>query len=228
MIESERPWIVGHRGVAAEATENTLASFELAIDQRADMVELDVQLTADDRLIAFHDWDLTRLAGRPEVVEETAARELATLLPDSSSLPEILSALPEEIPLNVELKRRHADPESFVTSLNAALGDRERILLSSFDWELLELVHRRCPERHLAPLAHESTDGLLEAAERLGAWSVHCHWRLAEPALVTATPLPVLVYTVNDAAVARELFARGVAGVFTDAAAKLRHDLKAA
>ena len=67
------PWIVGHRGAAGEAPENTLPSFLLAAQQGADMIELDVQLAADGELVVVHDWDLERLAGVPLVVEETAA-----------------------------------------------------------------------------------------------------------------------------------------------------------
>ncbi len=226
MIDSERPWIVGHRGVAAEATENTLTSLQLAVSQGADMIELDVQLTSDGRLVVFHDWDLTRLADRPEVVEETAAGRLAELLPELSTLPEVFAALPESMPLNVELKRRNADARTFSTALEAALGTRPRVLLSSFDWALLELVRLQLPESRIAPLAHESTDGLLEIAERLDAWSVHCHWEIADPDLINGSRRPVLVYTVNEADQALELFDRGVAGIFTDAPGRLRQELE--
>ena len=49
------PWIVGHRGVRGAVPENTVDSVREAVAQRADMVELDLQLTADKRLVVHHD-----------------------------------------------------------------------------------------------------------------------------------------------------------------------------
>lgn len=228
MLDRPPPWIVGHRGVAAEALENSLPSFELAIEQGADMIELDVQLTADGELVVFHDWSLERLAGGPEVVEDEPRERLTARMPELCTLARILDALPARVPLNVELKRRRAEPEALARALAAALGDRPGVLLSSFDWTLLETIRARLPERPLAPLGDRSPGELLAAADRLRAWSVHCHHALASAELVAAAARrerPVLVYTVNDAGVARELFERGVAGVFTDSAGRLRREL---
>ena len=228
MLDHPPPWIVGHRGVAAEALENTLESLELAVAQGADMIELDVQLSADGQLVAFHDWSLERLAGSVEVVEESPLELLAERFPRLATLPRILDTLPAAMPLNVEIKRRHADARTLVRALGAALGGRERILLSSFDWQLLEVVRRGRPERPLAPIGDGSADELLEAAELLDAWSVHCHRRLAEVDLIAAAAeagRPVLAYTVNEAVAARELVARGVRGLFTDAPGRLRREL---
>lgn len=227
MIDRKPPWIIGHRGVAEEALENTLASLELAVAQDADMIELDVQLAGDGELIVFHDWNLERLAGRPEVVEESPASELRRLLPELSTLSEVLRRLPETMPLNVELKRRRADVGRLAEALERALGGRDRVLVSSFDWSLLEVVRRAMPDRALAPLAHEPKDDLLDVAERLGAWSVNCKAELATSDLLRRAARPVLVYTVNDAEEAAELFERGVAGVFTDAPGRLRRQLRA-
>ena len=229
MFDRPPPWIVGHRGVAAEALENSLASFELAVEQGADMIELDVQLTADGELVVFHDWTLERLAGNPEVVETSNRARLSALVPELRTLPETLEALPLEMPLNVELKRRKADAAAMSAALAAAVGERPRILVSSFDWALLERVVERLPERPVAPLAENGPLELLAAAERLGAWAIHCHHSMADRRLVDgAGERPLLAYTVNDPRLARQLFDRGVAGVFTDAAGLLRRQLERA
>ena len=49
------PWIVGHRGVRGPVPENTVESLREAVEQGADMVELDLQLTAGDEVVVFHD-----------------------------------------------------------------------------------------------------------------------------------------------------------------------------
>ncbi len=225
MIDRTPPWIIGHRGVAGEALENSLPSLLRAVDQHADMIELDVQLTGDGELAVFHDWDLERLAGQTEVVEESSLERLVELFDAISTLDEVFEALPTEQPLNVELKRRHARPQAFAERLAVALSDRPRILLSSFDWRLLEAARAVLPDRPVAPLGNESGPDLLEAAARLDAWSVNCHHDLADHELIEGANRPVLVYTVNDHDQARALFDRGVAGVFTDIPGALRREL---
>ncbi len=59
---SSRPLLFAHRGASAHAPENTLPAFELAADMGADGVELDVQITADGKLVVRHD----RVLGRTE------------------------------------------------------------------------------------------------------------------------------------------------------------------
>jgi len=55
-----RPQIIAHRGASAEAPENTLSSFQKAIDLKVDMIELDVQLSRDGVPIVIHDETLHR------------------------------------------------------------------------------------------------------------------------------------------------------------------------
>jgi glycerophosphoryl diester phosphodiesterase len=226
LLTQPAPWIVGHRGAAEDATENTLESLELAVTQGADMVELDVQLTADGQLVAFHDATLERLAGSEESVEGSVRERLQSRFSSLASLPEILRALPSSTPLNIELKCREADPERLVARLALDLDRRQRVLISSFDHELLAMVRCLLPGRSLAPLGKHSADELLAAADELNAWSVHCHRRLAAEVLAgESAGRPVLAYTVNEAAQARGLLELGVSGLFTDAPGRLRAEL---
>lgn len=50
-----RPAAVAHRGAAGLAPENTFAAFDLAVEHGADLIELDLQLTADGALVVLHD-----------------------------------------------------------------------------------------------------------------------------------------------------------------------------
>jgi glycerophosphoryl diester phosphodiesterase len=60
----ERPLIVGHRGAAGLAPENTLAAFKKACEIGVDAVEMDVLLTADSQLIVHHDFTLNPAVAR--------------------------------------------------------------------------------------------------------------------------------------------------------------------
>lgn len=232
------PWIVGHRGAAGEALENTLASFTLAVAERADMIELDLQRTADGRLVAFHDWDLSRLGGAAITIEEASwgrLREVelrpfpgepAARMPE---LREVLATLPTTLPVNLELKRRLAGREALAAAVVDEIGERPNVLLSSFDWELLAELRRRAPQAALAPIADSAPLGALAAAKALGAAALHVARRLVRPALVRAAGearLPILAYTVNRVGPAQKLLRGGVSGVFTDFPGRLRRQLR--
>ena len=57
---------IGHRGASAYAPEHTFASYDLALEQGADYIEIDLQMTADGVLVAMHDKTLNRTADAPE------------------------------------------------------------------------------------------------------------------------------------------------------------------
>ncbi|MDH3743835.1 MAG: glycerophosphodiester phosphodiesterase [Acidobacteriota bacterium] len=227
------PWIVGHRGAAGEELENTLESVLLAVDQGADMVEIDVQFTADHGLAVFHDWTLDRLTGRSETVEKTRLGKLCQIplkapggnrrqIPD---LNDLLAKTPETVTLNLELKRRDADRRLFASSLLNSIRGRRRFLVSSFDWELLAVLKSLDPGLALAPLAKKNRTALVRAGDRLGAVSLHAHRALATAYLMRQarrSGRPVLAYTVNDVREARNLLDLGVSGFFTDSPGKLR------
>ena len=56
--------IIAHRGYSDKAPENTIASFDLAVDKGFNIFEFDIQLTKDSIPIVFHDYDLTRVSYR--------------------------------------------------------------------------------------------------------------------------------------------------------------------
>lgn len=69
--------VIGHRGAAARAPENTIESFERAIASGADALEFDVRVTRDDVPVVIHDASLIRTAGVPALVEALSYKELA-------------------------------------------------------------------------------------------------------------------------------------------------------
>ena len=60
LTQFTRPILIGHRGYPAKFPENTLAAFEGAIQAGCDMIELDVTLTRDRRVVVIHDDTLNR------------------------------------------------------------------------------------------------------------------------------------------------------------------------
>src|SRR5690606_36382568 len=78
-LTGEPPIVIGHRGAAGYRPEHTLASYELAIDQGADYIELDLVSTSDGVLVARHDAYLgptTDVASRPEFESRRTTKEI--------------------------------------------------------------------------------------------------------------------------------------------------------
>ncbi len=234
--------MIAHRGASAVRLENTIEACRLAVEVGAPMLEVDVQLATDDELVVFHDRDLVRLGGGDRrVVEQLQSRELAeadltlvrgesgqTLRGRAPTLPELLAALPPDFPIDVEIKRFEASYSWLAAGVAQALAERPNVLVSSFDGQALAYVRTLLPEMQVAPISERGGERLLDAAEKLDAWSLHVHRRVASADLVAAARAagrPLLVYTVNDVAEARELFALGVAGVFTDDPQRLLREL---
>lgn len=222
---SRTPWIVGHRGAAGEVCENTLPSFKRAVEADVDMIELDVQMTKDGKLVCFHDWTLERLGGRTASIEQSDSDLVTriTIAPDGSRVPllaQALDVIPDSIPINLEIKRRRAHSGKLARIVVEQLNDRAQVLVSSFDWECLEKVRTLEPELPLAPIEKHQPGELIEAGKKLGAFSLHCHRRLVTEHFIeraSAEGFPrVLAYTVNEPREAEKLVREGVAGIFTD------------
>ena len=61
MTDSKKPWNIAHRGFSGEYPENTLSAFWGAINSKADIIEMDLQLTADNHVVVFHDRTVDRI-----------------------------------------------------------------------------------------------------------------------------------------------------------------------
>ena len=132
---------IAHRGASFDAPENTLAAFELAVEQGADMIETDVHLLRDGEIGIYHD---DAVDGSP--LAELSLAELRERRPDAPTLVEALDAVGEIIPFNLEIKRprraRYAGLEKQVLDLVRARGLLERTLFSCFGDDVLRVLRR--------------------------------------------------------------------------------------
>ena len=169
----KRPTIFAHRGASAYAPENTLPAFELALQQAADAIELDVKLTADGHVVIIHDQTLLRTTGQPGKVREYALAEIQKL--DAGSYFDI-AFKGERIPTLAELFEKVGDRAQYDIELTnyasltdslpeavAALVDRyaltERVLFSSFNPLALIRVRRKLPHNPIGLLARPGKNG---------------------------------------------------------------------
>ncbi len=114
--------ITSHRGYSAVAPENTLPSFEAAIDAGADCAELDVQLTKDGVVMLTHDTNLKRTTGKDANIYDLTYDEVRALDAGSffgekfagtkvPTLQEVMDLCKGKIRLNIEIKPSDESPD---------------------------------------------------------------------------------------------------------------------
>ncbi len=218
----ERPLILGHRGASEHAPENTMAAFDLALEQGADGVELDVRLNRSGDVVVVHDVDLSRVTeGRlTQRVEDLTSAECAELrLAGSERLPTLRQVLrwaaERGALVNVELKcdgrGAAALPRAVARELVSHSGAASALLISSFSPRLV-LQHRwLCPEVAAAWLF--SSSWVARSPWLPPADAVHPHFAAATPRRVQRwhrQGLRVHCWTVNLPEQARQLSSFGV------------------
>jgi glycerophosphoryl diester phosphodiesterase len=239
-IRSGAPLIWAHRGASAEAPENTMAAFSLALAQGADGIELDAQRCASGEAVIVHDESLARTTGVMALVTETPWSALRKL--DAGSwkgdrfrgervplLAEVLQAFPRFV--NVELKCETADDRGLtaeVVRVVRAARASDRVLLSSFNPLCLWRARMLADEIPRAQLFESSQRWALRsalAAPLVAASALHPEHVLATPARISRWArrgYSVACWTVDDVALAERLHASGVGAFFTNRPALLR------
>lgn len=217
------PKVIGHRGAAAYAPENTLDSFREARRRGATWVETDVKLTSDGVPILMHDESLKRTTGVDRLVAETARAELPTGVP---TFEEAIACFAElDLGCNVEIK---PCPGREAETAEIAVGTLRRCwprhlpapLLSSFKDASLAAARGAAPEFERALLLDAFVEDWQARADVLGAAGINTTGkRLTAPwaCAIKQAGFALVVYTIDDPAVARALFGMGVDCVITDA-----------
>ncbi len=236
-----RPLVLGHRGASAEAPENTLAAFRLAMVQGADGVELDVWRCATGEVVVVHDENLSRVAGAPLRVPDSPLAALRALDVGAWKgerfrgeriplLAEVLDALPGAV-VNVELKSRDGRDLSLAHAAADVIwkkGAGSRVVVSSFDWRLLAAFRLASPDVAAGLLFDGTRAWRLRTflgIRTLRPAAVHPDRALATDARIrrwSERGLAVNVWTVDEPADAERLARAGAAALITNTPATVR------
>lgn len=236
-----RPLLLGHRGARHAAPENTFAAFELALEEGAEGVELDVRLNAHGEVIVCHDVTLERVtSGRDKrpIHALSSADCDGVLLDGGEPLPRLSAVLDwaerKGACVNVEIKSDGRRRRELVSAVAALLERRARpsdFLVSCFN-PLVVLVHRlRARNVPTAWLVHERDHARASTLLPVGSSAVHPHESLVTAERVRrwkAAGQRIHVWTVNDPARAVELARLGVDALISDNPAALRRALESA
>jgi glycerophosphoryl diester phosphodiesterase len=220
--------ITAHRGASASAPENTMAAFRAAMEAGATYAELDVQRTADGRLIVLHDADVLRMGGDPRKVKDLTVVELQAVdigrrygpkftgeVPPT--LEEVIALVRGRMKLNVELKYNVQDPglAPAVVELLKREGFLDQVVITSLDYAALkqvETLEPRLPTGHIVTAAVGNV--LRSEADFLSLNSARASTSLVRKA--HAAGKGVHVWTVNKPDVMLRMIERGVDNIITD------------
>jgi len=229
MVEGKK-LVFGHRGAKAYAPMNTLPAFELALEQGAEGVELDVHLTKDGQLVIVHDFSVDRTSNGSGLVADFTLEEIQSLDAGAwfdarfkgvriPTLDEVFEQFGQDLLFNVEIKYEAEQSngiEYAVRDLIIKHNMQSRVVVSSFHPGMLQWF--RAIDQEI-PLGFLTMSGNIEEYAALDCEAYHPYDPLIDDAYVrtaTAQNRFVNTWTVNDPARAKQLFDLGVNVVITD------------
>lgn len=231
--------IYAHRGASGHAPENTMAAFKLAIEEGADGIELDVQMSADGKLVVIHDETLERTTSGQGLVSKHTYDQLRALdasftfahcrgetIPLLSQVLELLQ--PAGLELNIELKNGllpYDGLEREVVRLVREYAMERQVVLSSFNHYSVAHLARYAPDMETAILYEAGLYRPWEYAAHVGARGLHPYFYAAPPEIVRASQqagLKIRPWTVNREEDFRRLALSGVDAIITDYPKRMR------
>jgi glycerophosphoryl diester phosphodiesterase len=191
------PWIIAHRGFKKKYPENTLIAFQAAMDAGVSMIELDVTLSRDRKLVVIHDATLERTTNGYGSVHDHTLAELKQL--DAGSwfhadfaderlpeLSEVLDLVNGRVITNIEIKSNAYEPHHPADAIEKQVVDLvkqkkalDAVLISSFKVEILRQVLEIAGRPALALISSDPADGqTIKLCQDLKAFSWHPDHRI--------------------------------------------------
>lgn len=241
---SEKVYIVGHRGAAGHAPENTLASFQKALDLGVHMIELDLHLTADKELVVIHDATVDRTTNGEGAVIDLTVGEIQKLDAGSwfngkfkeekvPTLKEVLDVVNGSCPLLIEIKwPKRGIYNNLTQQLVAILTEYDmisQVIIQSFETRYLKEIQNLNPTIKCHQLILGKSNVLPVYVDRSVRWgyfkplpgieSVNIWHYYLSPKEMNGKPMEHLrygAYTLNKASDIKKAVSWGLTYVITD------------
>lgn len=238
---------IAHRGESYEALENSLSAFNLAWNQNADAIEIDVQLTLDNEIVVLHDRNTKRIFG---VSKEISSEPLAELKRLNSrfhkgkgwlnekipTLQEVLKSVPTGKQIFIEIKCGVEIIPKLKNVIESFPALKSQIKLIGFDVELMSQIKKSFPQyevfgnKSIGALKMISTRNgwqkLISSAKKNNLDGLNLSYSncLNQNAVdkIKSNNLKLFVWTVDNPNIAYRLFKLGVDGIMTNRTGWLR------
>lgn len=228
-VSKRKPIVIGHRGAAGIAPENTLVAFRKAAELGADGVEFDVQRTADGELVIFHDENLKRTTNISGVLRQVTWADLQAAdsgswfakdfegerVPKMRTLFEFMRT--NDLLMFIELKDpfRYPGIEEQIAELIHEYNFVERAQVRSFYHDALHNFQRIAPDIAISELWYDHLPSEEETNFKTinALFSLYTQEAIAE---IHERGQKATAWTVNDMNTAAQLISWGIDGLTTD------------
>lgn len=239
--------VVAHRGSSGTAPENTLRSIREAITSGAQMIEIDIQSTFDNKLVVFHDTVLGRTTNGHGRINQKTYNEISELSagewfhPQFANervplLGQVLEEIAGHVYLNIEIKPPSGDEHPYqkteiLAEVIEKYGLQKYTLFSSFFHPALEFLKKKSSDFHIAAL-HIPNDTRMpsEICGKIGAEAYVCSMKeLTKKRAKDAAEHNIYtgVYVVNSSDDVHKAIERGANGLVTNFPARIIEYLRA-
>ena len=221
-------FIYGHRGVPLLEEENTISSFQKAIELNYDGIELDVQITKDGKIVVYHDKIIKN--SKKKIIDSTYKEILETNTNDNIDifprLEEVLSKLGHKTIINIEIKDQSRKPILIVEKVIEKIKKFnliENVIISSFKPQIIKKVKQIDDRIYTAWIWGGSNFYFYNTWEIILNYfkpnAIHVKDSLINQKLVKKLHLKniaILAYTINDENKLSRLIKLKIDGIFTD------------
>jgi glycerophosphoryl diester phosphodiesterase len=238
-------YLIGHRGSSYDAPENTIAAAKLAWEEKADGIEIDVRMTADEQIVVIHDETTIRTSAQRFSVSKTTLEQLKKIdfgLTKNpkwagekiATLQEVLDATPAGKKLIIEYKCAPNAIEKLKETLKVS-GRASDVAIACFDLQILKLIRKTFPDTKVYWLHDVSEidsylrDWIIEKSLKEGFNGFLLADSGIDEDLIELTKkakLELFAWTVNSPILCRKFSKWGVDGVITDRPGWLKNQLK--
>ena len=217
---------IGHRGAKGYEPENTLISFQKALDMQVDGIELDVHLSADGEVIVIHDETINRTTNGNGLINTLSSRELKQFrINEHHEIPllsEVFELVDKNCFINIELKS-YETADKLVELIEKYVSEKkwnyDHFLVSSFDCNALQQVRFLNDEIQIGVLTDTDLDLALAFAKFIQAKSIHPYFHMLTEENVSriqSKGLQVFAWTVNEREDIEKIINCKVNGIITD------------
>jgi glycerophosphoryl diester phosphodiesterase len=217
---------IGHRGAKSLEPENTLLSFQKAIEIGVDGIELDVRLTSDGELVVIHDETIDRTSNGNGFVNQFTLKEIQKFrihtTQEIPTLKAVLELVNRKCFINIELKELETAEkvvaliEDFVTNKNWNYSD---FLVSSFNWHAIQNVRFLNSDIPIGVLTESDLEMAFTFAKFLKATTIIAHYLLLNEADVDEIQeagIKIFAWTVNEKEAIEKMKTLKINGIISD------------
>ena len=211
---------IGHRGASGHNAENTIASFQKAIDLGCNGIELDVHRCKTDEIVVIHDNSINRTTNATGLVQQLTLHELRQH--NIPTLIEVLDLVNNKLLVNIEIKNRDCTTQ-VAEIINHYVHNKNwkysNLLVSSFDWPCLMQIAHYNNQILTAVLTAKNFNEAFDFAKTIKAHAINAQYKLLNQENVTLAHqnnFKIFAWTVNDLSDIEKIKVLKIDGIISD------------